>query len=154
MRTPPSDWVLADINSRLARMMRIGTVVELDEAAARVRVTCGAGDGKITTAWLPWITARAGPDRTWWALEPGEQVMVLSPSGEMSQGVVLGSIYRDAHPAPAASKDIQRVDFDGGSYIEHDRKRKKFRLHIEGDMEISVTGHVQWTAGAEGYDFD
>ena len=100
MRNPPSDWVLADINSRLARMMRIGTVVELDEAAARVRVTCGAGDGKITTAWLPWITARAGPDRTWWALEPGEQVMVLSPSGEMAQGVVLGSYLQRCPSGP------------------------------------------------------
>jgi len=154
MRSLPKDWMMSDMNRRIANLIRVGTVVELDESAARVRVSCGAGDGRITTAWLPWITARAGPDRSWWALEPGEQVLVFSPSGEMAQGVVLGSIYRDAHPAPASSKDIQRVDFDGGSYIEHDRKGKKFSLHVEGDMEVTVTGHVQWVAGAEGYDFD
>ncbi|NCC97285.1 MAG: phage baseplate assembly protein V [Synergistales bacterium] len=148
MRHPPNDWLVSDLGRRIANLIRIGTVVELDETAARVRVTCGAGDGKITTAWLPWVTSRAGPDRTWWALEPGEQVLILSPSGEMAQGVVAGSLYRDSYPPPASSKDVRRTEFEGGSFLEHDRKAGKMRLHVEGDLEVTVSGRYTCLDGA------
>ena len=55
--------------------------------------------GDITTDWLPWLTHRASNDTSWWAPEVGEQVIVLAPSGELHQAVIMPSIYQSAHPA-------------------------------------------------------
>ena len=88
---------MTEAERRMSNVALKGRVVELDAVRARVRVQAGA----ITTGWLPFVTARAGHDRTWHAPEPGEQVLVLSPCGDLNQGVVVGSIYRAEHPAPA-----------------------------------------------------
>ncbi|MDR2488296.1 MAG: phage baseplate assembly protein V [Desulfovibrio sp.] len=56
--------------------------------------------GDVTTGWLPFAALRAGQDRTWHTPEPGEHVVVVCPCGDTKQGVVVGSVYRDPHPAP------------------------------------------------------
>lgn len=109
--------VLGEIDRRLANLLRYGTIAALD--AANARVTVNLDD--CTTDWLPWFAARAGGDRSWWAPEVGEQVMVLSPSGELSHGCVLPAIFQDAHPANGNSKDLHRVTFSDGTVVTYDR---------------------------------
>lgn len=108
---------VADIERRLANMIRFGTVEELDEARALARVRCG----DLLTDWLSWQTTRAGPDRDWWALEPGEQVILLSPSGELNQAVIVGSINRTLFPAPGNRKTLHRVQYRDGTTKDYDR---------------------------------
>lgn len=109
-------WALAEIDRLLANLIRVGVVAELDEAAARVRVSIG----ELLTDWLPWLTARAGATRTWSAPRPGEQVLVLSPYGDLTQAVVLPAIYQDAHPAPAARREVEHIAFPDGSLVDYD----------------------------------
>lgn len=109
-------FALAEIERALANLVRVGVVHALDEAAARVTVDLG----DIVTDWLPWVTARAGATRTWSAPRPGEQVLVLSPYGDPSQALVLPAIYQDDHPAPAASRNIERTVYPDGSVVEYD----------------------------------
>lgn len=75
----------------------------------------------FTTDWLPWTARRAGSDADWWAPEPGEQVVVLSPYGDPSQGVIIGSIYQSMFPPPSQSADQWRKQFKDGTYILYDR---------------------------------
>ena len=82
---------IAELDRLLANIIRLGTVAELDEHAARVTVDVGG----LITDWLPWLTARAGATRTWSAPRPGEQVVVLSPYGDLSQAVALPAVYQD-----------------------------------------------------------
>lgn len=107
---------LAELERRLANLFKVGTVISVDTAAARA---CVDIDGMITGP-LPWITTRAGTNKTWSALEVGEQVSVLSVSGEPNNGVILGSIYSDAYDAPSdeASKHVTR--YADGSIITYD----------------------------------
>ncbi len=130
------EFRLVELERRLANVLRIGTVEQLDEAAARVRIRIG----ELLTDWLPWFTSRAGPDVDWWAPEVGEQVMVFSPSGELGQGVVQPAIYQTAHPAPAASKDKRRIQFQDGTVIEYDRAAHKLLADVKGDVELIATG--------------
>lgn len=109
-------WALAEIDRLLANLIRIGVVAELDEAAARVRISIG----ELLTDWLPWLTARAGATRTWSAPRPGEQVLVLAPYGDLTQAVALPGIYQDAHPAPAARREVERIAFPDGSLVDYD----------------------------------
>ncbi|WP_316347613.1 phage baseplate assembly protein V [Desulfuromonas acetoxidans] len=130
---------VAEIERRLANVLRVGTIKQLDDAAARVTVTIG----NITTTWLPWLTRRAGEDRSWWAPEPGEQVMVLSPGGDLAQGVVLPSIYQSSYPAPATTRDKCRIEFKDGGFAEYDRNSGKLIVSAEGLVQIIGKGTVE-----------
>lgn len=120
---------LGEIDRRLSNLLRYGTIKALDEAHALVTVDIG----DCTTDWLPWFTPRAGGDRSWWAPEVGEQVMVLSPSGELAHGCVLPAIFQDAHPANGNSKDVHRVTFGDGTVVEYDRSAH----HLNVDTSAS-----------------
>ncbi len=139
---------LAELARRLANVVRLGTVEEADYAIARVRVKYdeGPAGAPVLTAWLPWITTRAGGDRSWWAPEAGEQVLLLAPSGELGQGVVLPAVYRTAHPANGERADLTRVDWGNGSWAEHDRKTGTVKVHAKGDVEIVAEGNIRLKA--------
>ncbi|WP_320179659.1 phage baseplate assembly protein V [Roseovarius pacificus] len=109
-------WSQGDQDRRLHGGMRVGKVLQVDPAKARARVTLG-GDTK--TAWIPWV-GRAGTIDEWAPPAVGEQVVVMSPGGDTSQGVILGSLSSNANP---------RASSDGGEY----------RVTI-GNSHISMTG--------------
>ena len=102
----------------LGGVARIGRVVEpaADDPAdpgdiPRVLVHIGgASTGSYVRNWMPWTTARAGFDGEWWAPELDEQVLVIAPSGNLTQGIVVGSLYRGALTFDAAAGDITARD--------------------------------------------
>lgn len=134
---------IAELERRLAGLIRFGTVEEADYARARVRVRMG----EAVSDWLPWLTLRAGNDRSWWPLEVGEQVLVLSPSGETAQGVVLGSLYQAEHPAPADRPTIDRRVYADGAVMSYDREAHLQHAIIPGDVVGEVSKEVALTAG-------
>ena len=126
---------------KLANVAMVGTIAELDEAAARVRVNA---DGLVTD-WLPWSAGRAGPGvREWSAPEVGEQVVLLCPYGDPSQGVVLGSVYQDAHAAPANLKTTHRTEYADGAFVEYDREAHAMKVDVPsgGKIELCIGGTV------------
>lgn len=107
---------LADLARRVANMIRTGRVAEVDHAGPRVRVQ----SGDLLTEWLPWQTRRAGNTRTWDPPTVGEQVMILSPSGEPAAGVVMPALYCQDHSAPDASPNTHVIEFPDGARISYD----------------------------------
>lgn len=95
----------AEVERRLLNMVRYGTITAVDAANGRARVSFG---GETESAWLPFTGGRAGGARVWTPPSVGEQVLVLSPSGDTAAGVITGSIASDANPAPSA---------DGGAVV-------------------------------------
>ncbi len=67
------NFAIAELNRKLANIIRIGLIKEVDYEKARVRVKVG----EFLTDWLPWITARAGEDRSWFAPNIDEQVVIF-----------------------------------------------------------------------------
>lgn len=128
------DQDMTDAERRIGNIVIMGRIAELDAATARVRVTTG----DITTGWLPFATNRAGQDRTWHAPEPGEQVVVVCPCGDTNQGVMVGSVYRDAHPAPGDTEEISRTVFKDGATLEYDRKQHKHLLDVPAGGSITL----------------
>lgn len=76
---------IPEILRLLRNLIRIGTVsaVNLDDGLCRVDT------GNNTTAWLHWLTARAGRTRSWNAPSVGEQMLILCLGGELDTGFVL-----------------------------------------------------------------
>lgn len=127
---------LSEMNRRLANLIRLGSVVEADYEKARVKIKIGP----ITTHWLPWITSNATHNRNWNAPEIGEQVLVLSPSGEMSQGTVIRGIYQQKHSAPETNIDKQSMEFKDGTTIHYDRSDHNFTFDVvqAGSITLKV----------------
>ena len=159
MTSEVQEFRLIELARRLANVVRPGVVAEADYALARVRVQYG-GPGAVT-GWLPWLAGRSGGDREWWAPEIGEQVLILAPSGELSNGIVLAAIYQTSRPAPASSSDVHLVRYSDGAEIEYDRAEHRLRAVLpEGGAaeitapdgvtiigDVTVTGDVAVTGG-------
>ena len=128
-----------EIVRRLENVVRLGTVAEVRyETPARCRIKTG----DLVTDWLPWTTARAGGDRSWWAPEVGEQVIVLSPGGNTGAGVVFPAAYSDTHEQPGQREDVARVAFKDGVTIEYDRTVHVLRVSAPAMITLQTQGQI------------
>jgi phage baseplate assembly protein V len=124
----------------LNNLMRYGLVKEADYENGLLRVDIQ--DGDLETAWLPWLTLRSGNDKFWWAPEVGERVLVLAPSGELHNGVVMAAQISSEFPQIANRETVQRTEFSDGTVIEYDRDAGRYLLDVHGDIMIRATGNV------------
>lgn len=133
----------AQLNRLLENLVRLGTVAEVDHQAARVRVQ----SGRLLTGWLPWLTLRAGDDREWNPPTEGEQVVLLSPSGQTANGVALVGLYSDQHPANGDRAGLHRRTYRDGAVIEYDSIAHRLRavLPAGGSTELVSTGGITIT---------
>lgn len=131
-----NDFEITELDRRISNLIQIGTIAEADYEKAKLKVIIG----NIITDWLPWLTRRAGSDSDWWAPEVGEQVVILSPSGELKQAVILPSIYQSAYPAIDDSPDISKFTYKDGTIIKYNRLSHKMDIDIvsSGSIEIKV----------------
>ena len=129
-----------ELNRRLANIITLGVVAQADYLSARVRVTIGA----ILSDWLPWLTLRGGNDRTWWPPEIGEQVVVLSPSGDLGQGVVLSALFQDDYPNTDIVAGKNSVTYADGAVIEYDRESHHLsaKLPSGGTAQLIADGGI------------
>ncbi|CAJ0991734.1 hypothetical protein NVIRENTERO_00407 [Sodalis praecaptivus] len=129
---------LTDIKRLLANLIRAGVVSRVDTAVGRCRVAIS----QMETAWLPWLTPRAGRVRIWSAPSRGEQVTVLSPGGDLSGGVVLLAVFSDIHPAPSAAPDAVHLTFPDGAAMEYDPDTGALTAHGIKTAEIQANESV------------
>lgn len=140
LQTSDSSASPIDILRRLENLVRLGTVAQVRHAGPP---RCRVKSGNLLTDWLPWLTSRAGEDSTWWAPEVGEQVIVLSPGGNVGAGVVLPALNSDHHPAPGQSGDVARVTFGDGVVVEYDRAVHVLRVSAPHLIKLQATGQIQ-----------
>lgn len=132
---------LADLQRRLENIVRTGTVeaVDLkDPKAPRVRVR----DGELVTGWLPFGTSRAGATRTWSAPTKGEQVVMLSPSGELAAAVVICGLYCAANPAPSSDPNEHITIFGDKTRMTYNDKTGLMVFSGMRDVLIRASGSV------------
>ena len=109
---------LAELRRALHNLIHIGTVTEVDYAAAAARITIG----HILTDWLPWTLTDTGPRRiAWQALQVGEQVVVLSPGGDLATGIIIGSLYQAQYPRPSDNPDVHQQQYADGASISYNQ---------------------------------
>ena len=130
------EFALSDTLRRLANLIRVGSVKKIDYSKAKARVEIG----DLCTDWLPWITARAGDNISWHPLDIEEQVIVLSPSGDLSQGVILPALYRGE--AISSNSDVHKFLYKDGSSIEFDRGSDVLTIDVKGDVIVKAGGNV------------
>lgn len=142
---------LVELQRLLGNIIRIGRIEQVDYQ--ETVPVCRVRFGNILTGWLPVMALRAGPDSCWWPLETGEQVIVLAPCGDLSQGVVLGAIHQQLFPSRLSRPDIHQVNYADGAIVSYDRAAHHLFALLPGggkttlvsDGGITITGDVTVT---------
>ncbi|AFJ59394.1 phage baseplate assembly protein V [Pseudomonas fluorescens A506] len=107
---------LASLARLLENLIRFGVIAAVQMEPPRVQVSTG----KLTTAWLPWLAWRAGSDREWDPPTLGEQVILLSPSGQIANGIAVTGVFSDLVPANGNRPGLHRRTYSDGTVIEYD----------------------------------
>lgn len=120
-----------EFDRRLGNLVRLGAVAAVDLVGHAVQVDIGTADEPQLTDFLPWMTRRAGRTRTWSPPDVGEQVVVLSPGGELAMGVVLpGALFQDAFPPNGTAGSLERTTFPDGSVVEYDATAHQLLVNV------------------------
>ena len=131
---------IADLNRLLENMIRFGTIAEVQHKPPRVKVKTG---GNLTT-WLPWMAWRAGADQEWDPPTVNEQVLLLSPSGQMANGVVFTGLFSDTIPANGDRPGLHRRTYRDGAVIEYDSVAHHLNATLPdgGTTSLTSTGGI------------
>ncbi|WP_264339125.1 MULTISPECIES: phage baseplate assembly protein V [unclassified Wolbachia] len=127
-------FAISELNRKVANIIRIGLVKEINYEKAKVRVKIG----EFLTDYLPWITSKAGKDRDWCPPDIDEQVVILSPLGELSLGVVLPGIYQQKYSAPENKKEINSVKFQDGTKLSYDKDKHHLEIEVVDKITLKA----------------
>lgn len=147
----PSDLAgqIADIYRRLAEgerrarnRKRTGKVSEVDYKKGVARVQLSAQDGKAyLSPWMPWKEIAAGGIKSHIPPTVGEQVDVVSESGDLTDAVIDMSTPSNANPRPhdgpeaVITKGGSTVTISDGAVVI-----KAGKIVLDGDVHLGGEG--------------
>lgn len=132
-------WRTRDDQRRARNRKRTGKVVEVDaeKGLARVQLNDGSGDyPPFKTGWLPWREQAMGAMRTHFPPSVGQQVVVQSENGDLTDAEIETSLPSD---------DVQRPSQSGEEYVLADVGGT--RIVATGDGIKITTGTFEVEAG-------
>ncbi|WP_144755594.1 phage baseplate assembly protein V [Bartonella saheliensis] len=128
------DKEITDLKRRVANMVVVGKISHVDHKNARYRVK----SGNLVSDWIPDTQARAGKTCSYEGRDVGEQVVVVSSSGDLSQGIIVGSLHTDANQA-ADQGNIHKTLYPDGTTVEYDDKQNSYTLNLTSGGKFSLT---------------
>lgn len=127
---------VAEQERRNRNRRRTGVITEVDTKKGIARVKLSDKPNEYKTAWLPWQEMRAGG--TTFHIPPivGEQVDVVSESGDLTDALIVASTHSDKNPRPHDGVEmvIKRKNGTSRLTISDDDivvKTKNFRVEAD-----------------------
>lgn len=138
-----------DGDRRQNSAVRFGRVEEVDYAQAKARVKSLVDRDDDTTGrvsgWIKFGGSRAGASREWSPPVVGEEVVILSASGEEHNAVIMPlGLFNDENPQNGDKQGLWRKTFPDGSVIEFDHDSAAFLVDAKraalrvGGNEIAI----------------
>lgn len=126
-------------NRAAAQLVRLGTVIAVDLAAARCRVRYGDPDSEdvAETGWIRWLAPRAGALRIWSPPSIGEQVILLCPESQIGLGVAVPGVWWNDFPPPASAA-LDLLEWDDGAKISYDSAAKALEIDLPAGATVRV----------------
>lgn len=125
---------IIDLLRRLENMIRIGTIIDVDLSGEiplyRVKT------GELVTDWIAAAVQRAGTAKKSHAYTDGEQVVLLSPSGDLGAAMISHALNSDSNPTPDHHETRDRTTYPDGAVIEYDPESGA--LHATGIKTATV----------------
>lgn len=130
----------ADINRRLENLIRFGTIKTVNPSKPIPLVTVDLDD--IVTPEIRFFNARSGDDSTWDPPSLDEEVMVISPCGEIGPtSVVFYGLYNNDHPAPSDDLNKKIRVFADGCVIAYDISAHQLSAILPSGGKAIVTAN-------------
>lgn len=130
---------VSELIRRIENLLRPGTVARVDVKRYRVRVIAGG----LVSNWLPWLTLRSGTTRKWSPPTVGEQCLLLSPGGDMANGLVLVGVFSTEVPPNDDRANTEATHYPDGSFHEYDHEAHRDLLKCVGDILRQVEGSIR-----------
>jgi phage baseplate assembly protein V len=77
----------------------------------------------------------------------GEQVVVISPNGDLTTGVAIPAIFQSAHAAPAADENTHILQFADGTLLKYDTAAHELTANVAGQAAVETIGDLTATIG-------
>ncbi|MCU8055388.1 phage baseplate assembly protein V [Shewanella sp. SM34] len=136
---------ITELTRRIDNLLRIGTVAEVKGDSCRVKT------GELLTQFRPFFTRRAGKAKTSWRPTVGEQVMLLSLSGDLTNAYILPALYSDENPEPDDNNNRERTVYPDGAVIEYDPDTSA--LTVKGIKTATVQASERVTIDCQNSEF-
>lgn len=108
---------IIELLRRLENMIRIGTIIDVDLSGEihlyRVKT------GELETDWIAATVQRAGTAKKSHAYTNGEQVVLLSPSGDLGAAMISHALNSEANPSPDNHVTRDRTTYPDGAVIDY-----------------------------------
>lgn len=97
------------LNRVISRQMRFGTISEVDPSKGVARILLSDPDSgrAFQGPWRPWAEL-AGGTRSWRPPTVGQQMLVVSPGGDLAQSLLLPATFSSNNAAPSDRGDANR----------------------------------------------
>ena len=123
-------------------VVRKGRVCQLDSKQALCRVQFNE---KLITDYLPWLTSAGSLVRVWNPPQVGEQVVVIANELDFSDGIIIGSLFQQAYPAPASKDNQLSLVFADQSQITK-TNQGDLMVKQQGNLLIEASGEMKLKA--------
>lgn len=134
---------IAELERRVAGMVRHGPIAEVDPATGTVRLDLGeaTGGGRMLSPPIPYSQA-AGALKAHIPPTVGQQMTIMAPSGDWRQAVALPMTWSDANAAPSSAGDENVITYGSAT------------ITLKSDALALTVGGVTLTISAEGVAID
>ena len=126
------DFKIADIQRVLSSLMSFGIVSAVHPRFHKAKVRISKD---LETGYLPMMRRKAKAARESWPLEVGEQVLCFFVNGNITQGVIMGSICTEDM---APETDNHLLNYGDGTKYEYDKSSKKMKVLLSGRGSLEV----------------
>lgn len=128
----------ADLTRLISNLIRIGEVIELQASPLAARVKIGDNE----TDWISIAHSRAGQSNDFDPPSIGEQVVLLSASGDLSQAIIIASLHSSTHDQPSSSLHEFIRTFGDGTRLSYNSETHKLLIDAKADVELFATGNL------------
>lgn len=135
----------ADLFRRIENIISIGTLSQIDDEQNLARVKIG----ELETNWLPLPAAIGNNFIASTPAKIGTQAVVLSPSGDLAQGIITNLIFSDAQPSPNTDKNIDVIKFKDGSKIAYNSATSTLDIIASDVLKINIGGNASLIVGGD-----
>lgn len=142
---------IADLAARLAEMERrmsaghlSGAVHAVDATKGLVRLNLGeaTGGGTVLSPWVRYAQT-GGALKVHAPPTVGQQMTVMAPAGDMSQGIAMSLGWSDANPSPSGAGDQNVLTFGA---VAITMTASSLTLTVGGSSIEITAGGIQMTA--------
>jgi phage baseplate assembly protein V len=134
-----------ELERLVSNLVRVGIVSSVNDAMGTCRVLFEDRDDLVSFE-LPVMQRQSLQNKDYCMPDIGEQVICLFLPSGVEQGFVIGSFYSSQESRPASSRDVRRVQFNDGTFVEYNRSTHDLVASVQGSANILATGEVVVTA--------